>query len=52
MGTDTTEATDEQVAAWIPTQNRGVPPWAALDEEARDYWRLAYARAQHRQAAS
>lgn len=47
----TDEPTDQQIAAWIPTQNRGVPPWHALDEEARDWWRHAYEQAKQREAA-
>jgi len=31
------------VAAWAREQNRGVPPWDSLDEEARDWWRRHYA---------
>lgn len=32
------------IDAWIRTQNRGVPPWSALSERARRFWRRAYAQ--------
>lgn len=42
--------TDEQVAAWIPTQNRGCPPWASLGGTARAWWRDRYSSHQIRNA--
>lgn len=34
---------DETVAEWSREQNRGVPAWESLDDEARAWWRMRYA---------
>lgn len=34
--------TDQQVADWIPTVNRGCPEWESLGGTARAWWKDRY----------